>query len=66
MSEMQAIRGVRPRELPRPNRTYSQGRVCAQEGCDTRLSVYNKAQHCWAHKPVSYPVVRGARKRKAA
>jgi hypothetical protein len=66
MREMQAIRGARPRELPRPNRTYDGGRVCAREGCDTRLSVYNRAEYCWAHKPVSYPVVRGARKRKAA
>ena len=66
MSEMQAIRGARPRELPRPNRTYDRGRVCAADGCDTRLSIYNKSQFCWSHKPVTFPVTRGARRRKAA
>jgi hypothetical protein len=59
-----ALRGSRPRELPRPNRTYGAGRVCAHEGCDTRLSQYNKATHCWAHAPVTYPLVRGERKRR--
>ena len=66
MSEMQAIRGARPRELPRPNRTYERDRVCAAEGCDTRLSIYNKAAYCWTHKPLTFPVSRGARRRKAA
>ena len=66
MSEMQAIRGARPRELPRPNRTYDRGRVCATDGCDTRLSIYNKSQYCWSLKPVTFPVTRGARRRKAA
>jgi hypothetical protein len=28
--------------------------------------VYNKAEYCWAHKPVTFPVTRGARRRKAA
>lgn len=60
------IRGARPRELPRPNRTYQEGRVCAQEGCQTRLSIYNKAKYCWAHAPVKFPLVRGERRRKAA
>lgn len=59
-----ALRGSRPRELPPPNRTYGAGRVCAHEGCDTRLSQYNKATHCWAHAPVTYPLVRGERKRR--
>jgi hypothetical protein len=66
MSEMQAIRGARPRELPRPNRTYERGRVCTAEGCETRLSIYNKSPFCWTHKPVTFPVTRGARRRKAA
>jgi hypothetical protein len=66
MSDAKVIRGARPRELPRPNRTYGEGRVCAHEGCDTRLSVYNRAKYCWAHAPVRFPVVRGARRRKAA
>jgi hypothetical protein len=66
MSDNQVVRGSRPRELPRPNRTYARGRVCAHEGCDTRISIYNKSPYCWAHAPLKYPLVRGERKRKAA
>lgn len=60
------MRGARPRELPRPNRTYASGRVCAHAGCETRISVYNKAEHCWAHAPLKFPLTRGERRRKAA
>jgi hypothetical protein len=66
MSDNTVVRGSRPRELPRPNRTYAQGRVCAHEGCDTRISIYNKSPYCWAHAPLRFPLVRGERKRKAA
>lgn len=65
MSEV-VLRGARPRELPRPNRTYGKGRVCTSEGCETRISVYNKAPYCWAHMPLTFPLVRGERRRKAA
>jgi hypothetical protein len=60
------IRGSRPRELPRPNRTYGSGRVCEHEGCPTRLSIYNKARFCWQHAPVRYPLGRGERRKRAA
>jgi hypothetical protein len=60
------LRGSRPRELPRPNRTYGTDRVCAHEGCETRLSRYNKARHCFAHAPLRYPLVRGERKKRSA
>lgn len=60
------LRGSRPRELPPANRTYGTGRVCEHEGCDTRLSRYNKATHCFAHAPLKYPLVRGERKKKPA
>jgi hypothetical protein len=66
MSDQTVIRGSRARELPRPNRTYAAGRLCAQEGCPTRLSIYNKSDHCWQHDPVSFPLVRGERRKKAA
>ena len=65
MAENTVIRGSRPRELPRPNRTYSEGRVCGHDGCDTRISKYNKAKFCWAHAPVRYPLVRGERKKRS-
>jgi hypothetical protein len=60
------IRGARPRELPKPNRTYGPGRVCAHEGCDTRISIYNRSEFCWAHRPLTFPLTRGERRRKAA
>lgn len=65
MSDL-VVRGARPRELPRPNRTYGAGRVCAHPGCETRISMYNKADHCWAHAPLKFPLTRGERRRKAA
>ncbi len=60
------VKGSRPRELPRPSRTFQEGRVCAHERCKTRLSIYNRSQTCWQHTPVRYPFVRGQRKSKAA
>ena len=60
------VKGTHPRELPRPNRTFEEGRVCAHESCETRLSIYNRSPSCWQHTPVRFPFVRGQRKRKAA
>jgi hypothetical protein len=34
-------------------------RVCAEEGCDTRLSVYNDADHCSLHHPTVLLRTRG-------
>jgi hypothetical protein len=60
-------RGTRVRELPRRNRTYPEGRVCAEAGCETRLSVYNKSPLCWQHEPVRPYYERGRKaKREAA
>ncbi len=64
--ETMGLRGSRPRELPRPNRTYGDGRVCAHEGCETRISQYNKAEFCYMHTPLRYPLIRGERRRKPA
>lgn len=30
-------------------RAYERGRICAHEGCDTVLSVYNPSAYCGAH-----------------
>lgn len=43
----------------RPSRKYSEGRVCARKGCDTKLSMYNRREYCYAHAPVRFPRVRG-------
>ena len=61
-----AYRGARVHELPRANRTYANGRVCAADGCTTKLSIYNKAKYCWAHEPVRYYIPRGRKKRPEA
>ncbi len=66
MADQSVFRGARVRELPRRNRTYPHGRVCAAEGCSTRLSVYNRWQFCWQHEPVHTFVSRGRRKRREA
>jgi len=62
----QTYRGARVRELAKPNRTFSGDRVCAAEGCSTKLSIYNKWKFCWQHEPVHTYVSRGKRKSKAA
>jgi hypothetical protein len=35
----------------RPSRTYPAGRICATDGCDTRLSIYNPDGLCSIHGP---------------
>lgn len=60
-----AFRGARVRDLPKANRTYPSGRVCAAAGCGTKLSVYNRWDFCWQHEPVHDYVPRGKRKRRS-
>ena len=60
-------RGASVRTRERPDRQYAGDRVCAERGCETKLSRYNKWQFCWQHEPVHSYVPRGKRKsRKAA
>jgi hypothetical protein len=56
------FRGAAVRTLPRANKRYKSGRVCADPGCGTKLSMYNKWQYCWQHEPVHSYVPRGKRK----
>ena len=37
----------------------ARARVCAEEGCETRLSVYNDADHCSLHHPTVLLRTRG-------
>ncbi|MEW6060003.1 MAG: hypothetical protein AB1551_07695, partial [Actinomycetota bacterium] len=62
MIEESVFRGVSVREDARANRTYPSGRVCAAPGCTTKLSIYNRWQHCWQHEPVHTYVARGKRR----
>lgn len=38
---------------PDAPQTYPAGRVCAQDGCGTRLSIYNGGEWCARHEPES-------------
>ncbi len=59
MPKQTAVRGSRPQALPRASHKYPEGRVCAQQGCETRLSKYNKRDKCWAHAEMKVPRLRG-------
>jgi hypothetical protein len=37
-------------------------RVCAHPGCTTRLTRYNRADHCYQHRARRYPRVRGVQR----
>lgn len=43
----------------RPSRTFPRGRVCAEDGCETRLSIYNEGRFCSSHQPQVTPRMRG-------
>jgi len=53
--EFRSASGIRGRSLPRTSttmlktKTYGLGRICAVEGCGTRLSAYNPAAVCALH-----------------
>lgn len=60
MSDETTLHGrvVRARRGRRP-KTVEESRVCADAGCETRLSRYNLGDHCYAHRGVRYPRLRG-------
>lgn len=43
----------------RPSRKFSQGRVCREVGCGTKLSMYNNGKYCSMHEPMVVPRTRG-------
>jgi len=56
------LRGMPVRGLPPRNRVWATGRRCAEGGCITRISIYNRSKYCWAHEPLHYYVARGRKK----
>ena len=60
------LRGALVQSLPAANRTYPEGRVCAADGCDTRISIYNGSMLCWYHEPARMRLPRGRRKKRDA
>jgi len=53
------LRGRRLNGASRAPKTYATERRCAHEGCETKLSRYNRREWCFAHAPVKYPRLRG-------
>jgi hypothetical protein len=64
--ETLSMRGSPVRSLPPRNRVWGQGRVCAEPGCITNLSMYNRSKYCWSHEPLHYYIARGRKKRAEA
>lgn len=61
VGEEDDVKGTRPGHLPPPNRETSGERVCAEPGCETKLSKYNESRFCWQHEDVTFPNYRGKR-----
>jgi hypothetical protein len=57
MSEI--LRGNHVKGKTRAPKATDEVRVCAQKGCATQLSRYNKRDHCYAHAPTKFPRLRG-------
>lgn len=47
-------------------RVIDNTRHCATKGCDTRLSKYNRYEHCYLHQPRRVPRVRGLKRKTRA
>ena len=50
----EAIRGK-----VQPSPQYQSGRVCENDECGTKLSIYNSNNFCNTHVPTKFPRVRG-------
>ena len=59
MSEQTVIRGTQKPLLGKPSRTSDPDRRCAEEGCTTKLSVYNHTEFCNRHRKRKRPRLRG-------
>jgi hypothetical protein len=53
------LRGNRIKGKLRAPKALDGDRVCIEKECTTRLSRYNKRDHCYAHAPTKYPRLRG-------
>ena len=44
-------------------KTYGEGRLCTEKGCETQLSAYNRSDRCSCHGgwPRIFPRIRGAK-----
>jgi hypothetical protein len=66
--DLTAVRGrhVGGQETSRGgSRRFDEGRVCAEDGCVTVLSVYNSSDLCWQHEAPHPYFVRVPRRRRS-
>ncbi len=43
----------------RPSKAFKANRLCAEDGCQTKLSIYNSGKFCYQHEPMVVPRTRG-------
>ena len=55
----ETLRGRRVSAATRPPKAVSENRTCVHPGCKTRLSRYNRREHCYSHAPTKFPRLRG-------
>ncbi|MEQ8719513.1 MAG: hypothetical protein RIE08_18065 [Acidimicrobiales bacterium] len=55
----EAVRGERPTSETRTAPRSAKGRVCVEEDCGTRLSIYNDLDYCAHHQPMVVQRMRG-------
>jgi hypothetical protein len=53
---MRATTAGRARRRPK---IYGEDRTCTDSRCETRLSRYNRSEHCFQHAPARFPRMRG-------
>ena len=66
MAGPRVIVAIRTVGLPPRSRHYPAGRQCSHPGCETWLSIYNRASTCAVHSPRAAPRLRGRKPREAA
>ena len=57
--EERAVSGDRIIGASVQSRTFPAGRVCAEDDCTTRLSIYNESDYCSLHHRAVTPRIRG-------
>lgn len=57
--EERALSGDRIIGASTQSRTYARGRICAEDDCTTRLSIYNDGDYCSLHHRAITPRIRG-------
>ena len=57
--EESALLGSRITSTEGSTRRYRTGRVCREQDCETKLSVYNEGAFCSLHAPMVVPRTRG-------